>query len=171
VTCSERPLDCAMTHVLPLLRDVRCIRQGQWSAQCPACGHTSLSLATGSRGQRLVWTCHRKPACSQEVVRNALRARGVPAGCLPRVPSPGYADSLPERDRLIQIVTADLPPATRILLLGAELLTSGKIPAGRELDALAARIRLGRGTVYRARHAQIPPDMPESQNGTREVPE
>ena len=100
--------DCITDHICPPLAG-RATRPGQWSARCPGCGGARRLSITVKNG-RIVWCCHRDPACSTEEIRNAL-ALLLPA-CVTRTRAPraGIPRQI-DRDALVELASRDLPAA------------------------------------------------------------
>jgi hypothetical protein len=149
VPCGEHPDDCGAVHLAPLL-DLRATHPGQWSGPCPACrGERKFSLATGTRGRRFVWTCHRKPSCTPSVLHEAMLAAGVSQQCLGSPQGKHHQKAAVSKAELASWV--ELPrPAIQIRLVMASL-DCGPWEA-------AAKLGLSRSATYRAISPRIKAD-------------
>jgi hypothetical protein len=141
-------VDCIADHLcLPL--DGRPVTGGQWSARCPAHDDAkrSLSLALGTRGQRIIWLCH--AGCDPADVRKALLGKGVSARCVPWKPEPPPAAHQPSGAENvvaeIEKLLAEQPNPVDFMVRVGELIW--------DVDDLTAARRAGiaKTTFYRRR--------------------
>ena len=147
MTCGlrELPEDCAAVHIAPAL-GLLPTAENQWSGPCPVCrGPRRFSLAVkkdGRKDGRLVWCCHREPACAASDIRDALAAL-VPA-CI----SPSRPTDLSAR-RADKIARSDLEPllelddCARLLRLACIV---WRLPPKEAKEKLG----MSRSTYYRA---------------------
>jgi hypothetical protein len=137
------PEDCAADHIAPAL-GLRCTKRAQqWSGPCPVCGGTRcLSLAV--KAGRLVWCCHREPACSKDAIREALTI-AVPS-CIPRHPRRAAERLRPIRAEEIWRIIDDRGMSHSTMRLRLALLASPHMTA-REA---AAKLGVSRAVYYRA---------------------
>jgi hypothetical protein len=147
--CVELPEDCVAAHLCPVLDG----RPGeeQWSARCPAHDDRkrSLRITVGTRGQRIVWTCH--AGCDRADVKRAMLGKGIDAGCIPWNPSrasggasaePGdRADALAEIEKLL----GEQPSPVEFMIAVARLIWGG------DPRTAAQRAGVPKTTYYRHR--------------------
>lgn len=154
VRCDLSAEDCITDHLCPAL-DGRCTSSGeQWSARCPAHNDRkrSLGITAGSRGQRIIWTCHAE--CEPAEVRRAMLLKGVSAGCVPWRPPATQGTGQPERTArkeleqltawLEELISEPSPGNELRLKIGARIWEENS-------QAVAAKLGLSRRTYYRRR--------------------
>jgi hypothetical protein len=119
----------------------------QYYAECPACRHPSHTLSVGiDKHGRVAWYCHAD--CPPAEVRAALARAGIHDRCLARVRGQRTEDELVAN--LTAILEAPAPAQNRLLAVAAAVWNRGRLPRGRDLEALGRRLGLSRSTVYRA---------------------
>lgn len=147
VTCPDAPDWCLQDHIRPRLDGWRETpgTPGQFHAICPVHGgrKTSLYIRAGDRGRRIVSQC--KAGCPAAAVRAALVRRGVPDGCLPRVPGQRTEDELAAT--IIAICAAVPPGRARELAIIAAV--HGPLRSRAALATLGERFGIDRSTAYR----------------------
>ncbi|RKS76475.1 hypothetical protein BZB76_1831 [Actinomadura pelletieri DSM 43383] len=153
--CDLEVEDCIADHIAPRLDGRMARDERHWNARCPAHDDVkrSLTITRGTRGQRVVWRCHK--GCIGQEVKRAMLARGIDPACIPWHPD-GPEDQAAELGAEVQELRAKLAEIEKVItgpdaknVQRMRLLIGMLLWPSYDAHATAERLGIGWRTAYR----------------------